>query len=516
MPELTIGQVFHGHRVECVIGRGGMGVVYEALHIELEQRRALKVLAPELAEDEDFRRRFRHEWQITASIDHPHVIPIYDAGEYEGVMYIAMRYVAGTDLATEIAREHHLQPARALRLVRDVAEALDAAHARGLVHRDVKPANILIEFDDRVYLTDFGLTKEIGASSGPTRTGSFLGTVDFAAPEQIRGERVDARTDVYALAAVLCQALTGEPPFEGESDVSKMFAILSQPRPVLSERMPGLPPELDAVIARAMAITPSYRYPSAGDFARAAAAAVESRPVVVPEREVASGPAAASTAAPVLPPPPAPAPAGAAAQGTAGVAPPRRSRVRGRARGRGRATKRTLIPVAGLLAVAGVGALISVIAAGGGATRGSTRGDTSPAPPSLTLHPAGAPLSFAYPASFRTTGLNVTILTGANGFAGLGPDDFLAASQIDVATDTRGLRSNGIPFTQAEETHAGLATQVVNYDATDTTTNARYHERDYYFLIRGLSWDLTCAWTAAHAAQIEPACLRAIDSVVVS
>src|SRR5260370_35060852 len=193
MHELAIGEVFHGHRVNALAGRGGMGMVYDVTHLELEHRRALKVLAPSLAEDEEFRQRFRHEWQVAASIDDPHVIPIYDAGEQDGVMYITMRYVDGTDLAAEIVREGRIEPVRALAIIDDVAAALDAAHARGPVHRDVKPAHIPIDGRDRVYLTDFGLTKLIGSTRGPTRTGSFVGTVDYAAPEQSSRHPVDAR-----------------------------------------------------------------------------------------------------------------------------------------------------------------------------------------------------------------------------------------------------------------------------------------------------------------------------------
>jgi serine/threonine protein kinase len=505
-----------------------MGVVYEVTHLELEHRRALKVLAPALAQDDEFRQRFRHEWQVAASIDHPHVIPIYDAGECDGVMYITMRYVDGTDLAAEIARAGRLEPARAVVIIDDVASALDAAHTHGLVHRDVKPANILIEGEDIVYLTDFGLTKPIGSSGGLTRTGSFVGTVDYAAPEQISGHRVDARTDVYALAAVLCEALTGTVPFEGDSDVAKMLAIMSQPRPVLSERVPGLPPEIDSVVARAMAINPAYRYPSAGDFARAAHAAIHAHPVTVAERAVARG-AAASTApsSPHAFPPPSP-PVSIAAQPPPPSSPPPSSpTVIARSTeapepeagvpGAG-ARVRRWIP-AGLaiaLALAAVGVLIALLVGGGSGHRGAgstARASTTPSPTALTLHPAGAPFTFSYPAGFKTKGINLTILTGVNGYAGLGADDVLGVTQSDVTTDTAGLSRNGITFTRRLETHGGLSTTVVEYGAQDSATNASYHERDYYFLIRGVSWDLTCAWTPVHAAQLQPACVQAINSI---
>ena len=184
--ELEIGAEFAGYRVEEVAARGGMGVVYRATQVQLTRTVALKLVTPSLARDHSFRERFRREWMIAASIDHPNVIPVYEAGESDEVLFIAMRWVEGTNLRDLIDREP-LEPARAVHLVSQVANALDAAHERGLIHRDVKPANILITGQDHVYLSDFGLTKHASSISGLTRTGQWVGTVDYTAPEQIEG-----------------------------------------------------------------------------------------------------------------------------------------------------------------------------------------------------------------------------------------------------------------------------------------------------------------------------------------
>jgi serine/threonine protein kinase len=201
MGDMPPGSVFAGHRIEAVAGRGGMGVVYRARQLSLDRIVALKVIAPALMADEAIRHRFLRESRVAASIDHPHVLPIYYAGEDAGVAYIAMRHVAGDDLRTLVRRNGPLEPARAARIVEQVAAALDAAHASGLVHRDVKPANVLLGQGEHAYLTDFGLTKHVLSEGGATKPGHWVGTLDFIAPEQIRGERVDARADVYALAA---------------------------------------------------------------------------------------------------------------------------------------------------------------------------------------------------------------------------------------------------------------------------------------------------------------------------
>jgi serine/threonine-protein kinase len=291
--ELQPGQVFAGHRIEALGGRGGMGIVYKATHLRLERTVALKVITPELAADEGFRQRFQREAQLAASIDHPNVIEVYDADESDGLLFLTMRWVEGTDLGTLLERSGRLDPESAVRIIGDIGFALDAAHARGLVHRDIKPGNILIaDRDGHVYLTDFGLTREAGEGGGLTRTGMFVGTTDYAAPEQITGGRVDARTDVYALGCVLVQAVTGRVPYDRDSEMSKMWAHVNDPPPRLNERVATLPPALDEVVERAMAKEPQDRFPSTGDLARAAAAAIQARPVAHEERTVATGAAA--------------------------------------------------------------------------------------------------------------------------------------------------------------------------------------------------------------------------------
>ncbi len=317
--DLRPGDTLGGYRIEDVAGRGGMGVVYRAIQIGLDRRVALKLLAAELAGDDAFRGRFQRESRLLASIDHPNVITVHEAGEHEGSLFIAMRYVEGTDLAALVTSEGGLDRRRATALLAQVGAALDAAHARGLVHRDVKPANVLIEQregGEHAYLTDFGLTKAVASTAGAlTKTGQFLGTVDFIAPEQARGQRVDARTDVYSLGCVLYTVLAGRVPFERDNQVARIFAHLNDPAPSLLDVLPDAPPELDAVVRRAMEKDPDLRFPSAGDLARAAAAAAAGDTPSAPERTVAAGdaaPAAEPAAAPAPPaavaPPPGPRP----------------------------------------------------------------------------------------------------------------------------------------------------------------------------------------------------------------
>ena len=292
MRELQPGTLFAGHRIEALVGRGGMGVVYRAMQVTLERTVALKVIAPDLLQDERARRRFLQECRLAASIDHPHVIPIYDAGEEDGVPYLAMRYVSGDDGRTLVRREGPLPSARAAAIVSQVAGALDAAHAAGLVHRDVKPANVLLAGDDHAYLADFGLTRRVHSMAGGTQRDSWVGTLDYVAPEQIRGGNVDARADVYALGGVLFFLLTADVPFPREDDEAKLWAHLTEPPPAASSRTPGVAAEFDHAIRRALAKAPHDRYPSAGDLGRAAEAAAAGVPVAEPERSVARGAAA--------------------------------------------------------------------------------------------------------------------------------------------------------------------------------------------------------------------------------
>jgi serine/threonine protein kinase len=274
-----VGTEIAGYRIESVIGRGGMSVVYLATQAFPSRKVALKLLAPEIADQEGFRERFIRESNAAASIDHPNVIPIYGAGDADGVLWIAMRYVDGEDLGRLIEREGALLPDRVVRVVGQVADALDAAHEVGLVHRDVKPGNVLIARGDHAYLTDFGLIKRHEAGTEFTKTGQFLGSVAYAAPEQIRGEPVDARTDVYSLGCVLYECLTGEPPFSREAEVGTLYAHLNDPPPKPTGVRPDLPRAIDAVVAKAMAKEPAQRFATAGELA---AAAREALPGVTP------------------------------------------------------------------------------------------------------------------------------------------------------------------------------------------------------------------------------------------
>ena len=265
-PGATVGDFV----VERLLGWGGMGVVYLARQPELERVVALKVIDPTREGDPGLRARFQRESRIAASIDHPHVLPIYEAGEAEGVLYLAMRFVDGTDLRTVLAQEGKLAPERALALTTQIAGALDAAHARGLVHRDVKPANILLASGtpEHAYLTDFGVAKRTATATDLTRQGALIGSVDYVPPEQIEGRDLGPTADVYALGATLFHMLAGRPPHEGDSDAAVLQAHLNDGPPALRDLRPELPELLDAVLARAMARTPADRYRSAGDFAK--------------------------------------------------------------------------------------------------------------------------------------------------------------------------------------------------------------------------------------------------------
>ena len=359
-----------------------MGVVYQATHLALERVVALKLIAPEFAADEEFRERFKRESRIAASINHPNVIPIHHAGEEDGHLFITMHYVEGTDLREMIAREGRLEGERAVWVLAQVASALDAAHRRGLVHRDVKPANILIEGeggdDPHAYLTDFGLTKHAASESRVTRTGTFVGTLDYMAPEQLQGGPVDARADVYSLGAVLYQALTGEVPFPRDTEPAKMLAHMTDRPTSVLVRASDLPPQLDEVIGRAMAKEAGERYPSAGDLCRAASAAVEGRSTDQPERTVATGAAAPAEAAEELTAASATAPGVEPATkdeppATRKLAPPTRAIDGKPPDGSGRPTPRGKLPLA-----LAAGAAILVVAAAVAGAAALSGGDESP------------------------------------------------------------------------------------------------------------------------------------------
>ena len=282
--EFSVGSQIAGYRLEEQIGRGGMAVVYRAYDARLDRRVALKILAPGLALDDSFRHRFIRESRAAAAVDHPNIIPVFDAGEANGVLFIAMRFVQGRDVGTLIDRIGPLPPARATDIIAQVASALDAAHGRGLVHRDVKPANMLLDDaagedrQDHVYLSDFGLSKKSLSQTGLTSQGQVLGTLDYIAPEQIEGRAVDGRTDLYSLACAAFELLSGATPFKRGGGLAVAWAQLSEPPPPLTARRAGLPSEVDHVLARAMAKSPDDRYRRCGEFAAALRQALGLRP----------------------------------------------------------------------------------------------------------------------------------------------------------------------------------------------------------------------------------------------
>jgi serine/threonine protein kinase len=300
-----IGTVFAGHRIEEVIGRGGASVVYLAEHLRLGRRVALKVLAPHLAEDEMFRERFIRESRIAAGLDHPNVVTVYDAGEVQDGLYISMRYVEGSDLGRILRDEGALEPPRAILILSQVASGLDAAHAQGLVHRDVKPGNVLVESPgsvlERAYLSDFGISKRTTTGSGLTRTGQFVGTVDYVAPEQITGEPIDGRTDVYSLGCVLFQCLSGRVPFHADTEVATIYRQLNDAPPAV-ENFPETS-GLNRVIAKALAKSKEDRFHSCSALVEAARTEVSdasaTEPVMRPrpvERKSAGAPGAGEEA----------------------------------------------------------------------------------------------------------------------------------------------------------------------------------------------------------------------------
>lgn len=291
MSGLPSGFDLGGYIIEGELGRGGMGVVYRARQVSLARSVALKVLAPDLAADPTFVLRFSAESRLAAEVEHRNVVPVYEAGEHDGLLFIAMRFVPGIDLRALVHGSSGLEPDRAINLVEQIAAGLDAVHAAGLVHRDVKPANVLVTGpDEQAYLTDFGLARHIaGSSTGLTDSGSVMGTLDYMSPEQFRGGRVDGRSDIYSLGALLFHLVEGHPPYGARDPAAKGYAHVHEVPPPLA--VPA-PTELNDVIQRAMAKEPAERFASAGDLARAARAAVEGTTIRLRERVVATGEAA--------------------------------------------------------------------------------------------------------------------------------------------------------------------------------------------------------------------------------
>lgn len=277
---LAPGATFAAHRVIGEIGRGGMGIVYRALHVALDRERALKVINPRLSADPRFRLRFQRESRLAASIEHPNVVPVHTAGEEDDLLYISMRVIEGPDLGQLVVAAGQLDPQRAALLVEQIGAGLDAAHAVGLVHRDVKPSNVMVELGrdgEHAYITDFGISRLISGDSQMTGSGEFLGSVDYVSPEQIEGRPVDERADVYSLAAVAHQMLTGRPPFADHEGPARLVAHSQAPRPRLSRVVPGLGASADRALARGMAVDPGDRPGSAGEFATEMASALRRR-----------------------------------------------------------------------------------------------------------------------------------------------------------------------------------------------------------------------------------------------
>jgi serine/threonine-protein kinase len=322
-PIPLIGTEFASYRIDALLGRGGFSVVYRAENPRLGNLVALKILAPELAAQDSFRARFVHESRVAASINHPNIVPIYDFGDQDELLYIAMRYVQGSDLKALIREHGELSPEHTVSILSQAARALDAAHALGLIHRDVKPANFLLEWGgsgqggEHVYLSDFGLTKHSMSHSGLTGTGEFVGTIDYVAPEQIEGKPVDARTDIYSLGCVMYECLTGRIPFPKEAEMAVLWAHVHEMPMPPSRASPGLPGAIDGVVLKALAKAPDDRYQTCREMLADAASALHvTAPQPLPHRDdVVLAAAGETVPAGARPAPPLQSPAGAEESG---------------------------------------------------------------------------------------------------------------------------------------------------------------------------------------------------------
>ncbi|PXY32128.1 serine/threonine-protein kinase [Prauserella muralis] len=362
-------ELFGPYRLDALIGRGGMGEVYRAYDTRKDRVVALKRLPHTLAADADFQARFRRESRVAARLREPHVIPIHDYGEIDGLLFLDMRLVDGVDLATLLHRDGPLEPDRAVRVVAQVAGALDAAHADGLVHRDVKPSNVLLSGDDHVYLVDFGIASS-ATGTRLTGTGDMIGTPHYMAPERFGSGRVDARSDVYALTCVLYEALTGHKPFAGEDALAQLYAHANRVPPAPSRTRPGVPAGFDAVVAKGMAKEPADRFAGAGELASAARAALETAPAPATEPFVTQP---VTTPIPPTPPPREPA----------------------------RGGRRAALAVAGVVLVGAVAGMVILLS-----MRGD--GDTPPADPTASRRPAAVTAAATIPVGQRPEGVAVS------------------------------------------------------------------------------------------------------------
>jgi hypothetical protein len=448
LPQLEPGSVFAGYRIDSVLDRGGMGVVYKAMDADLDRPVALKIIAPEHTQNATAVARFKAECRLAASLEHPNIVPIHRGGEYEGVLYLAMRFVPGTNLRHVIDRGP-MDLRRVDRIIGQVASALDAAHDRGLVHRDVKPANILITGSgdhEHVYLTDFGLTKRLGSVGALTRTGGWVGTPDYVAPEQIQGHGVDRRADVYSLGCVLFEMLTGRVAYVKDSDMAKLWAHVTDPPPMPRTERPQLVPAFDDIVSRATAKDPEDRFPTAGELGAAVHDAVgeqeaarHARPAADPIAPADLGLSATRdepfVGAPSAPPPPPRGGAAAApvpARGGEPPAPTPPGRRRGSGAGGGGWIRRhaLLVGLAAVVVVAGVAAL----ALGGSGSSSSSSSNSAAATPGQRVSSSLGPIP-----TNRVSGSGTATMR-------------LNGRSLKVSIDSKGLL-NGAPH--AVHIHAG-------------------------------------------------------------
>jgi N-acetylneuraminic acid mutarotase len=492
---LEPGSEFAGYRIDGILDRGGMGLVYKATDVELERTVALKIIAPEHTQNPDAVTRFKSEARLAASLEHPNIVPIHRGGEYHGVLYLAMRYVPGTNLR-QVIDGGQLGLDRVKRVVRSVASALDAAHERGLVHRDVKPANILITGggpNEQIYLTDFGLTKKLGSPGSLTRTGAWVGTADYVAPEQIQGGAVDGRTDVYSLGCVLYEMLTGSVAYPKDNDMAKLWAHVQDPPPAPRLKRPELVEAFDDVVSRATAKDPNDRYAKASDLADAVDRAVgEQGSTVGPAAVAAAGiaPSADEHDVFVSAPtrgsepeavdagsPPTPPPDDADGAEAAGAAPS----------GRG-ARSRLVLAVAGVVVVLGV--LAAVLLTGGDDGNDEEPSPAAVAGPVATKLPADLAWRPIASPSFQRQYAAATAVDGqVIMVGGIGVRDASTTTKIyDPAMDSW-TTGPGLPAAlhhASAVTYEGEAVVIGGFIPGDELTSG---QSDRVYALRGGSWE---------------------------